>query len=307
MSDLPSATVPSVILPELLGFVPQFLLDDIIDTANDAVKQAVDAMEQFLERWASARRSKNADWDSTQEIEQGLVAFQTLLNTHADIAFDFFERWSLRNTFRVPPDLPLVAPHQEGLRMDRTSEEEGGLEGEIRELRRKIRAQRKLERLLTISVRLSSIQRSHSSRRLANLSFLRSPQIQTLQTLPDYFLAMYDAITSLPPSSGEDAMEQQQLVPLSDPGKRMWETSKTGYANWAVGESLARTRERQKEGRGVSGADGGGGKGESKGVVASVVAGAGGVGSTEDVRVTMMGIVNAPSSGRVHDRSMDLG
>lgn len=136
----PASTVPSVLLPELLGFVPQFLLDDIVDTANDAVKQAVDAMEQFLERWATARREKNVEWDSTQEIEQGLVAFQTLLNTHVDIAFDFFETWSLRNIFAVPPELPLVAPHQEGLKMDWTAQEEEGLEKEIKELRRKIHA-----------------------------------------------------------------------------------------------------------------------------------------------------------------------
>lgn len=147
---VPSSTVPSVLLPELLGFVPQFLLDDIVDTANDAVKQAVDAMEQFLERWASSRRASNADWDSTQEIEQGLVAFQTLLNTHVDIAFDFFETWSLRNIFAVPGDLPVVAPHQEGLEMDRTEEEELGLEAEIRELRKRIHAVRALPSSLTL-------------------------------------------------------------------------------------------------------------------------------------------------------------
>lgn len=138
----PSSTVPSVLLPELLGFVPQFLLDDIVDTANDAVKQAVDAMEQFLERWAEARKQKIQDWDSTQEIEQGLVAFQTLLNSHVDIAFDYLELWSLRNIFAVPPELPLVAPHQAGLQLDRTAEEEANLVSEIREIRKKIQAVR---------------------------------------------------------------------------------------------------------------------------------------------------------------------
>ena len=72
--NLPQTTVPSVLLPELLGFVPQFLLDDIIDTANDAVRQAVEAMEVFLRRWALEREKKvDGDWDSTQEIEQGLA------------------------------------------------------------------------------------------------------------------------------------------------------------------------------------------------------------------------------------------
>ena len=141
--NLPQTTVPSVLLPELLGFVPQFLLDDIIDTANDAVRQAVEAMEVFLRRWASEREARvDKDWDSTQEVEQGLVAFQTLLNSHVDIAFDFFELWSLRNIFAIPPDLPIVAPHQAGLNLEHGAEEEKEAVNEIKELRRKIQAVR---------------------------------------------------------------------------------------------------------------------------------------------------------------------
>ena len=30
---------------------------------------------------------------------------------------------------------------------------------------------------------------------------------------------------------------------LTDPGKRQWETSKTGYLKWAVGQLLAKARE----------------------------------------------------------------
>ena len=46
--------------------------------------------------------------------EVGLVAFQTLLEHHTDIAFDFFEAWCLRNLniFMIPSDLPFVL-HQE--------------------------------------------------------------------------------------------------------------------------------------------------------------------------------------------------
>ncbi|KAI1784652.1 Mis12 protein-domain-containing protein, partial [Ganoderma leucocontextum] len=156
----PPPTVPSVLLPELLGFIPQFLLDDIINIANDEARQSVDAMEQFLQRWADARadkppssssssntkdKDKDADWDPTQEIEQGLVAFQTLLESHVDVAFDFFEAWSMRNIFAVPADLPVVAPHQAGLDLDGAAdqpEREGELLAEIDELRRKVHAVR---------------------------------------------------------------------------------------------------------------------------------------------------------------------
>ena len=134
----PPPTVPAVLLPELLGFIPQFLLDDIINTANDEARQSIDAMEQFLQRWADARAEKAPDWDPTQEIEQGLVAFQTLLEHHLDVAFDFFEAWSLRNIFALPPELKIVAPHQRGLDLDVRPEEEMELMADIEDLRRKI-------------------------------------------------------------------------------------------------------------------------------------------------------------------------
>ncbi|KIP03167.1 hypothetical protein PHLGIDRAFT_121833, partial [Phlebiopsis gigantea 11061_1 CR5-6] len=111
MAAPPTHTASAVLVPELLGFVPQFLLDDIVDTANDAVRQAVDAMEVFLRRWAAGARTPAAP----AAVEQGLVAFQTLLHAHVDLAFDLLEAWSLRNVFAAPPDLPLVAPHHAGL------------------------------------------------------------------------------------------------------------------------------------------------------------------------------------------------
>lgn len=141
MSSHPPPTVPSILLPELLGFSPQLLLDDIINIANNAVTETVNGMEEFLLRWANDRAKSLQDgkgWDGNQDIEQGLVAFQTLLESHTDIAFDFFELWSLRNIFAIPADLPVVAPHQKGLDLETTPELEQELMSEIEELRRKI-------------------------------------------------------------------------------------------------------------------------------------------------------------------------
>ena len=133
--------VPSILLPEILQFSPQLLLDDIINFANEAITNAVDGLEEFLFRWANVREQRiNEDWDSTQEVEQGLVAFQTLLEYHTDIAFDFFETWSLRNIFAIPADLPIIVPHQEGLDLGYPPERETELMSEIDELRKKIDA-----------------------------------------------------------------------------------------------------------------------------------------------------------------------
>ena len=140
--SLPASTTqaPTLLLCEALGFSPQILLDDIINIANNAVQDGVNGMEEFLEKWAEERASRGdtAAIDSTHEVEQGLVAFQTLLEHHTDIAFDFFEGWSLRNIFHIPPDLPIVLPHQEGLDLTVTSEREQELMNEMEDLRNQL-------------------------------------------------------------------------------------------------------------------------------------------------------------------------
>ena len=70
------------------------------------------------------------------EVEQGLAAFQTLLEHHTDIAFDFFEPWCLRNIFMIPSNLPLVLPCQEGLDFAITVEKGQELVDEVEQLRK---------------------------------------------------------------------------------------------------------------------------------------------------------------------------
>lgn len=244
--------------------MPQFLLDDVVDTANDEVRQAVDAMEGFLRRWVITRSQKVGDWDSNQDVEQGLVAFQTLLYNHVDIAFDFFEAWSMRNIFAVRPDLPIVAPHHRRLVLDHHQpDEEANLLAEIEELRRKIHAQRKLQRLYSLAVRASAAQRSHSQSRLQKLSALRPPHTSSFTNLPASFTDMYTAVSDLPPH------DHPQLSP-PDLAKRPWETSKTGYLNWARDQLVANAREGEAR--------------ESSTAVGALVAGAYDVASVQDVK-----------------------
>jgi len=133
----------SLLLCEALGFSPQLLLDDIINIANNAVQDGVNGMEEFLEKWADERvasgEASNSTIDATtHEVEQGLVAFQTLLEYHTDIAFDFFEAWCLRNIFMIPPDLPIILPHQERLDLTTTAEQEQEAMDEVEELRKRL-------------------------------------------------------------------------------------------------------------------------------------------------------------------------
>ena len=83
--------VPPLLLCEALGFSPQLLLDDIINIANTAVQDDVNGMEEFLQKWADERVAQGHKTnpnmhanieETTHEVEQGLVAFQTLLEYH---------------------------------------------------------------------------------------------------------------------------------------------------------------------------------------------------------------------------------
>lgn len=242
-------SVPSVLLPELLSFSPHFLLDDIVNSANDVVGRAVDAIETFLLRWVEEQPPGGA-WENTTELEQGLVSFQTLLEFHTDIAFDFFEAWSLRNIFKVPEELEIVVPHQEGLDLDAAQGEKGKqtedeLMDEIEELRKQVDNQHRLKRLYTRAVHKSSIQAARAQRHLQQLSFLQSlvtSPSQPLSALPPHISELFNAIQHLP------ALDLSRAeVPPSDPAKRQWEIGKAGYMSWAISQLIERARSMEAE------------------------------------------------------------
>lgn len=294
-----AATVPSILLPELLGFSPHFILDGIINAANQQVLSCVEAVETFITRWyeerdlahqaahsnpnnpnsPSASSNGSADWDGTVELEQGLVRFQTMLEYHTDVAFDFFETWSLRNIFAIPPELEIVAPHHEGLDLELGEREPGReleLLGEIEELRRKIEnvcfiishavhnsyqrrsgtqfhsptQQKRVTRLYTRALRAARFQAKRATTRRERLQAIYPPHtLQSLRSLPPETLRLYNKMSSLPPIDLNNTN-----VPVPDAGKREWERGKVGYLSWAVGQLVEREREEMAKEGGAGGA-----------------------------------------------------
>ncbi|PPR05759.1 hypothetical protein CVT24_006825 [Panaeolus cyanescens] len=257
-------TAPPLLLCEALGFSPQLLLDDIINIANNAVQDGINGMEQFLNNWADARVARAEESTTTSaedkaealeattyEVEQGLVAFQTLLEHHTDIAFDFFEAWCLRNIFMIPKGLPVVLPHQEGLDLSMKPEEARAKEAELRDevdrLREQLDGQRKLNRLLQRSIHAADRQHSRALTRLSSLLTL-SPPLSTLSTLSTSLQEMHAHLSTLP-STSELALLTNTSTSSSNQqqqGKRQWETSKTGYMNWALRQLMTKNdRERE--------------------------------------------------------------
>ncbi|KAF8622363.1 hypothetical protein AX15_007093 [Amanita polypyramis BW_CC] len=253
MADSPLSVSRPLLLSETLGFSPQLLLDDIINVANNAVQDGVNGMEEFLQNWTDKRILvyPSVEMENIQEVEQGLVAFQTLLEYHTDIAFDFFEAWSLRNIFVVPPDLDVVLPHQEGLDlsidMAQAEQREKELTDEIEELRNEIDNQRLTKRQLTRALHISSTQRRRAEQRLSDLLSLLPSSLDRLGRVPSKIPDMFEAVQSLE-SLEPVVMSSLSQAPQSEAGKRVWEASKTGYLNWAVAKLVKKAKNLRNEG-----------------------------------------------------------
>ncbi|TDL22005.1 Mis12-domain-containing protein, partial [Rickenella mellea] len=232
--------VPPTLLPEILGFSPQLLLDDIVNAAQQSIFDCIDGLDAIATQWGQNWKKRTGE-DVAQEFEQGIVTFQTLLESHTDLAFDFFETWSLRNIFSFPEGLPIVVPHQKGLDLNEPAEEEVELLAEIEELRQQITNQRKLKRMYTKAVRISATNLRRSEERVKRLDYLANPSTKDLLSLPEQVLQLYESVSSLPhidPTASAAATSR-----LPDPGRRQWETNKTGYVNWAVGQLVAKSKE----------------------------------------------------------------
>ncbi|KAF8470368.1 Mis12 protein-domain-containing protein [Gautieria morchelliformis] len=232
--------VSSTLLPEILGFHPQLLLDDIINAANDPIYQCTEFLSEFMVRWATERKqsSKKDQEDVSKEIEQGLVAFQTLLESHVDLAFDYFEVWTLRNIFTVPPDLPIVVSHQSGLDLHYEPQREMALFDEIEELRKKLQNRRRLNYLLKSALPVSRAQLARSRARFASVSFLPSRPVS-----PTVTKSLNTLIGALPnPIPPDPSFFLPSSSQLHDPSKQPWEQSKTSYDHWAVAQLVERTK-----------------------------------------------------------------
>ncbi|KAJ5578737.1 uncharacterized protein N7459_007701 [Penicillium hispanicum] len=122
------------LLTEHFSYTPLSLIDDIINSINNLIYQAISSLESGLlatppERLGFAHASNGSTIPDTDEdgnivypeakleIENGLHQLETLLETNVDKAFDKFEIYVLRNILTVPEDLLswVRLKHYEGL------------------------------------------------------------------------------------------------------------------------------------------------------------------------------------------------
>ncbi|KAJ5458659.1 hypothetical protein N7475_010047 [Penicillium sp. IBT 31633x] len=122
------------LLTEHFSYTPLSLIDDIINSINNLIYQAISSLESGLlntppERLGFSHDSSGPSIAETDEdgnviypeakleIENGLHQLETLLEANVDKAFDKFEIYVLRNILTVPGDLlPWVRlKHYDGL------------------------------------------------------------------------------------------------------------------------------------------------------------------------------------------------
>ncbi|PYH87724.1 MIND kinetochore complex component Mtw1 [Aspergillus ellipticus CBS 707.79] len=110
------------LLTEHFSYTPLSLIDDIINSINNLIYQAISSLETGLlstppERLGFGHANNGSTIPDTDddgnvvypeaqlEIENGLHQLETLLEATVDKTFDKFELFVLRNTFKIPDDL----------------------------------------------------------------------------------------------------------------------------------------------------------------------------------------------------------
>ncbi|KAL4873808.1 hypothetical protein BDV12DRAFT_192250 [Aspergillus spectabilis] len=153
------------LLTEHFSYTPLSLIDDIINSINNLIYQAISSLETGLhatppERLGFAHANNGSTIPDTDEdgnvvypeaqleIENGLHQLETLLEATVDKAFDKFEIFVLRNIFRVPDDLMgwIRLKHYENISLNPSPD--APTVDTILALRRKLQETKKLNRAL---------------------------------------------------------------------------------------------------------------------------------------------------------------
>ncbi|EEA26444.1 hypothetical protein TMatcc_005285 [Talaromyces marneffei ATCC 18224] len=155
------------LLTEHFSYTPLSLIDDIINSINNLIYQAISSLETGLLNTPPERlgfgHANNASTtipdtdadgnieypEATLEIENGLHQLETLFESSVDKSFDKFEIYVLRNIFTVPDDLVnyMRLGHYENLSFSNQDNNAPTPES-INMQRKKLRETRKLQQAL---------------------------------------------------------------------------------------------------------------------------------------------------------------
>ncbi|WWC64397.1 uncharacterized protein I303_107007 [Kwoniella dejecticola CBS 10117] len=240
------------LIHELVGFHPRALCHDIAEAARSQVYIIVEA----IEAWARGAGGNNPKYET--ELNLGLVALETLLESHVDKAFDRFTAWTLRNAFEFSPELEVVLPWQKGLDFQRgefvASQPKGqqSLDDDLDIMRLKVEQTRLLAQKLEMAEKKLDHKLSIARQRKAEVGFIKEiidtaglnplPK-PTAQLLP-ILSTLQNALQPLEPLSLNTNLPiQLRGAKGSAPGgggkhTKAWELGRSAYLNWALNKAL---------------------------------------------------------------------
>ncbi|OCF32175.1 hypothetical protein I316_06089 [Kwoniella heveanensis BCC8398] len=267
------------LIHELVGFDPRSLCKDITESARSEVYSTLDAIEAWAKQicgnnpkmemelaTASLGNLISATYQSVLSSELllvifffGLVALETLLESHVDKAFDKFTAWVLRNAFEFSPELDPVLPWQKGLDFARGEyvaalpNGQQALDDSLESVRTQVEQRRLLaqkldeaERALDRRVEIAKQRRAEVGFvqeiiESAGMSTLSQPSTQLLPTIK----ALHDSLQPLEPISLSGSTSAAFIPPPgtftstgtgTDNAKhtKAWEMGRAAYLNWAL-------------------------------------------------------------------------
>ncbi|KAG5440662.1 hypothetical protein PCK2_000250 [Pneumocystis canis] len=114
------------LLTEHFTYPPLSLIDDVINTMNTLLYEAVGAIEQYMQHLP-------ASMISGKEIDQGVHQIETFLENIVDRNFDAFELYALRNIFIVPESIRgwMRLQHQMNVDFSKSKQDFENIQSEI--------------------------------------------------------------------------------------------------------------------------------------------------------------------------------
>ncbi|CAG8530541.1 1803_t:CDS:2 [Acaulospora morrowiae] len=196
----------SEILIEHFEFSPISVIDDVIDSVNELMYQALIGLERFVEK-----KSK-----SEEEIEQGMHQVETLLETLIDHNFDMFELYVMRNIFAIPENVKIVLPHQEGMDYTLDQSKEDQIDKELELMRKKVLAAKAMNYRLENELLKTDSRIKRMERLKEKLEFIFTapknhnvnPTAETIRLVVDQLLAIKKITNNLHSQVNEEKMNQ---------------------------------------------------------------------------------------------------
>ncbi|KAL5342441.1 Mis12 protein-domain-containing protein [Aspergillus crustosus] len=225
------------LLTEHFSYTPLSLIDDIINSINNLIYQAISSLETGLhstppERLGFAHANTGSTIPDTDEdgnvvypeaqleIENGLHQLETLLEATVDKAFDKFEIFVLRNIFRVPDDLMgwIRLKHYENISL--ISSHDAPTVDVILALRQKLQETKKLNRALKQESARNDVVISQLKTILAATQKLKTAEINGMDLTEDAISTGKKDLLDLSFLTSSPAAQQLRVGVSTGPNKQ---------------------------------------------------------------------------------------